>query len=504
MRVLTSAEDALHLSPMTRSFTSRGTALWLAVALSITLFVALRFRSGEARGTVEASRVISPPTPVAFIGVTVIPMDRNRVIPAQTVIVRDGRIAVVGQAASTVVPSGVTRIDGRGKFLMPGLAEMHAHVQGPQAANADELNRDIMFLYIANGITAIRAMLGAPNQLVLRDQLNKGEILGPTMYVAAPSLNGQSAPDAATAERLVRAHKQAGYDLLKIHPGLNRAAYDAIVRTSREVGITWGGHVSAQTPVEHVLSTKQSTIDHLDGYIEAAASEEIRRAVASPTAQVTQPQVWKSVTDARIRELARQTRSAGTWNVPTMFLWESFFGPGSPEEWSTRDEMKYAPKQWVTNWTNQKRQRIQLDAQNGVAPADAALLISLRRKMLKALADEGAPLLLGTDSPQMFNVPGFALHRELEVAVAAGLTPYQVLESGSRNVGRYVANDLKQDGNFGTVTVGSRADLVLLDANPLDDVANLSRRAGVMVKGRWVPSSEIEQGLAALAAKYAR
>ena len=201
--------------------------------------------------------------------------------------------------------------------------------------------------------------------------------------------------------------------------------------------------------------------------------------------------------------LARKTKEAGTWNVPTMFLWESFFAPGSPEEWAKRDEMKYAPKQWVNNWINQKRQRIQQDTQNGVSPADAALHISLRRKMLKALVDEGAPLLMGTDSPQMFNVPGFALHRELQVAVDAGLTPYQVLQSGTRNVGRYVAQDLKQDGNFGTVTPGSRADLVLLNSNPLSSLRNLTDRAGVMVKGRWISRAEIDKGLADLAAKYA-
>ena len=114
------------------------------------------------------------------------------------------------------VPADAQRIEGRGKFLMPGLAEMHAHVQGPAAP--PELNRDIMFLYVANGVTTIRAMLGAPNQLVLRDQLRKGEVLGPTMYVAAPSLNGNSSPNPDTAMKLVRAHKAAGYDLLKLHP----------------------------------------------------------------------------------------------------------------------------------------------------------------------------------------------------------------------------------------------------------------------------------------------
>lgn len=463
-----------------------------AGVLSLALAALLVSCSSEADGRAPLATGLQGT--VAFVDVTVIPMDRERTVPNQTVVVRDGRIVSVGPSARAAVPADAIRIDGRGKFLMPGLAEMHAHVQGPQAQNAEQLNRDIMFLYVANGITSIRAMLGAPNQLVLRDQLTKGEVLGPTMYVAAPSLNGQSAPDAATAARLVRAHKEAGYDLLKIHPGLNRAAYDAIVSTAREVGITWAGHVSAQIGVEHILDTKQSTIDHLDGYIEAAATP----------GQASLPQAWRTVTDARLAELAQKSKAAGTWNVPTMFLWESFFMPGSPEEWAQREEMRYAPKQWVNGWMNQKRQRIALDAQNGVAPADAALHISLRRKMLKALADAGAPLLMGTDSPQMFNVPGFALHRELQVALEAGLTPYQVLESGSRNVGRYVAEDLKQDGNFGTVSAGSRADLVLLNSNPLESVRNLADRAGVMVKGRWLSRAEIDQGLEALTSRYAQ
>jgi len=124
--------------------------------------------------------------------------------------------------------------------------------------------------------------------------------------------------------------------------------------------------------------------------------------------------------------------------------------------------------------------------------------------MLKALADEGALLLMGTDSPQMFNVPGFALHRELQVAIDAGLTPFQVLESGTKNVGLYVARDLKQDGRFGTVTAGSRADLVLLNANPLQSVANLADRAGVMARGRWLSRTDIDAGLAGLAGRYAR
>lgn len=443
---------------------------------------------------------------VAFVDVTTIPMDRERTVANQTVIVRDGRIVAVGRTASTPVPAGVQRIEGRGRYLMPGLAEMHAHVLGPQAAgNTDEqLNKDIFFLYVANGITTIRAMLGAPNQLVLRDKLARNELLGPTMFVAAPSLNGNSAPDPTTAIALVRAHKQNGYDLLKIHPqNFKPETYDAIVKTAREVDITWGGHVPPAVGIDHVLDVRQSTIDHLDGYIEGAVSDEMKRRIASPADTVTLPEMWRSVSEDKLRAYARRTKELGIWNIPTQFLWESFFTAGNPEEWARREEMQYAPKQWVANWVNQKKQRSQFDQQQRVTPADGQLHIALRRKFLKALADAGAPLLMGTDSPQMFNVPGFALHRELHVAVAAGLTPYQVLESGTRNVGIYAGRELKKDGNFGTVAVGSRADLVLLDANPLLDIANLTKRVGVMVRGRWMPRSELDAGLQAIAARYA-
>jgi len=378
---------------------------------------------------------------------------------------------------------------------------MHAHVLGPQ--QPQELNRDLMFLYVANGVTTIRAMLGAPNQLVLREQLKKDEILGPRMFVAAPSLNGNSAPNPDTAMKLVRAHKAAGYDLLKLHPGLSRATYDSIVAVARAVGITFAGHVSQQVGIDRTLEVRQSTVDHLDGYIEGAVADLLKRRIMSPTDQVPFSEWMAGVTDEKIKELARKTRDAGVWNVPTMFLWESLFSSFAPESAAKREEMKYAPKQWVTGWINQKRNTAQANTQSGVTPELAQQLLASRRKLLKALADVGAPLLMGTDSPQMFNVPGFALHRELRLMGEAGLTPYQVLESGTKNVGLYVERDLKQDGKFGTVAVGNWADLVLLDANPLESLDNIGKRVGVMVRGRWVPKSEIDSGLSALAAKYA-
>ena len=441
---------------------------------------------------------VPAPAVVAFVDVNVIPMDRQRVLEGQTVVVRDGRIASIEPSARARVPSGALRVSGRGKYLMPGLAEMHAHIPGPQAP--EQIVRDIFTLYVANGITTIRGMLGAPNQLTLRAKTASGEMLGPTIFVGAPSLSGNSAADPATAARLVREHKAAGYDFLKLHPGIPRTSYDSIVAAARAAGITFAGHISQGVGLEHTLASRQSTIDHLDGYLEAALPEDVRARVMADQASLGE--MVKAVDESRFARFAAETRKAGTWNVPTTFLWESFFSPEPPEQMATRAEMKYAPPQWISGWSNQKRNRLQENQQNGVSAQESRRYLSLRRTLLKTLADSGAKLLMGTDSPQMFNVPGFSLHREIAVMQEAGLTPWQILESGTRNVAEYAAKDLRIDGTFGTVAVGNRADLILLDANPLTDARNVAKRAGVMVRGRWLPASELDRMLAEMAARH--
>jgi imidazolonepropionase-like amidohydrolase len=436
---------------------------------------------------------------VAFANVTVLPMDGERTLPGHTVLVRDGRIAALGPAAQVTVPVGATRVDGTGRYLMPGLAEMHAHVPGPQAGA--EWMEQLLFLYVANGVTTIRGMLGAPNQLEVRDRIARGELLGPRFIVGAPSLNGNSAPDPATAERLVREHAAAGYDFLKLHPRLQRPVYDAIVRTAREVGLTWAGHVSADVGLEHTLATRQSTVDHLDGFLEAAASDEVRARMAAGS--VGLGDMVRATDPARVRDLARATREAGTWNVPTQYLWENFASTEPVERLTDRPEFRYVPPQMRAGWAQQKRGMNQNFDDTGVTAEDRALWVQRRNEALKALADAGAPLLLGSDAPQMFNVPGFSIVHEARAMAAAGLTPYQILESGTRNVGRYASADLGLPGDFGTVAVGQRADLLLLEANPLDDVGNLSRRAGVMVNGRWLGEAEIQRRLEEIAAAHA-
>lgn len=439
----------------------------------------------------------------AFVNVTVIPMTGEaELLPGQTVVIRDGRIAAIGPVASIAVPAGVTRIDGSGRYLIPGLAEMHAHV--PPQTTEEQLLRDIMFLYVANGVTTIRGMLGAPYQLTLRERLASGEVLGPRFYVGAPSLNGNSAPDPATAARLMREHHAAGYDLVKIHPGLTRATYDSAVAVGRALGITWAGHVPADVGIAHAIASRQSTIDHLDGYVEGAVSEAMAARIAHPTDQVHPGDVWRDASAERLAGLARATRDAGLWVVPTSFLWQNLFAPPDPDAAAAWPEMRYVPAPWVTGWQTQARGRMNQLAQANIGPDDAAVLLEKRRVVLRQLAEGDNRVLMGTDSPQMFNVPGFALHRELRVMREAGLTPWQILVSGTRNVARYVREQLGQEAPFGAVAVGNDADLVLLEANPLESVDHLARRAGVMVRGIWVPQERIGAGLAEIAARYAR
>ncbi len=432
----------------------------------------------------------------AFTNVTVLTMDGDRRLTDQTVVISGGRVTAMGPTASTPVPAGATRIDGRGKFLMPGLAEMHAHVP-PGNPTAEQL-ADIMFLYVANGITTIRGMLGAPYQIELKRQLAAGEVLGPRFFSAAPSLNGNSAPTPAAAVALVRESKLVGYDLVKIHPGVSRETWDAAVTEMRAQELTFGGHIPMGVGIVHAMRTGIATIDHVDGYLEAAVRDS---SVYGPGNQLGD--IIDAVDPTKFAALARMARELNVWNVPTMYLWENFYNDRTPEALGALPEMAYVSQQQVTAWMNQKRARALADENQRMTPVRRTRYLELRRQMLKALADAGAPLLMGTDSPQMFNVPGYALHRELQVARGAGLTTQQILESGTRNVSRYVRESLKQDGTFGTVAVGQWADLVLLEADPIADLENLTRRSGVMVRGRWVSAAEITAGLERIRAKHA-
>ena len=416
------------------------------------------------------------PGVLVFEGVTVVPMDRERTLSGHTVVVRGDRIEAVGPDGSVVVPAGAVVVDGRGRWLAPGLAEMHGHVPPPSAP--PERTEETLFLYLSQGITTVRGMLGAEGQLDLKRRANAGELLSPTLYLAGPSFNGNSVSSPEQAEAMVRQQAAEGWDLLKVHPGLTRAEYDAMAEAANALGIRFGGHVPAEVGIAHALAMGQETFDHVDGYAEALDAS------AGP------------VDPEALAALVRQSRAAGAYVVPTMALWETIHGALPLDTLRSYPELAYLPAAQVARWTEVVEQI--LDAPD-FDPDAAQRLIEGRGVILRALHEGGVGILMGTDAPQLFSVPGFSLHREFPRMAAAGMSPYEILRSGTALVGDYFANE----DTVGLVAPGHRADLVLLDADPLLDAAHLREIAGVVVRGRWVPRAEIDARLDAIRATHA-
>lgn len=415
-----------------------------------------------------------------FVNVNVIPMSSDRVLRQQTVVVDGGRITEIGDVDSIAVPKGAQLIDGTDRFLMPGLAEMHAHVTSTAPEQVDRL----MTLFVANGVTTIRGMLGRPQHLALRDELLSGQTFGPRLITSGPSLNGRSVAGAADAAEKVRQQKAAGYDFIKVHPGLSEAEFIALAKTANELDIPYAGHVPVAAGVHSALKSNMATIDHLDGYFAALLPAESHG--AGGYGGFFDVMLAGEINADKIAGLAAATAAAGTWNVPTEVLIEQIIDDTSSSELRNRPEMRFVSKAVVDDWVASKEQQ----HSDGGFDADVARkAITLRRQVILELQKAGAGLLLGSDAPQTFNVPGFSTQRELRALVAAGLTPYEALYAGTAAVAEFL------ESNGGVVASGRDADLVLLDADPLENIQNSARIHGVMLRGTWWPIARLEARL---------
>ena len=203
---------------------------------------------------------------IVFQSVNVIPMDRETVLQNQTVVVRNGRIVSVSDASKATSHNNAIVVNGKGKYLIPGLAEMHAHVPPNDDIQA---MKEVALLFALKGVTTMRGMLGHPRHIELRSMLQKSEIIGPRFYTSGPSFSGSSVKTAEAASELVRQQKQAGYDFLKLHPGLTKETFDAMAKTAKEVKIPFAGHVSYDVGVWRAIDAGYATIDHLDGFVES-------------------------------------------------------------------------------------------------------------------------------------------------------------------------------------------------------------------------------------------
>jgi imidazolonepropionase-like amidohydrolase len=431
----------------------------------------------------------------AFVDVTVVPMTGapgdETTQPGQTVLVAGDRITAVGPAGEVEIPAGARVIDGAGRTLIPGLVDMHAHLPPVPADKGDASWRTLRLL-LAHGVTTARSLAGHPSHPEIRDRVAAGEILGPTLYVAAPALHdGNTATPGAAREAVRRAESQ-GFDLIKSHHLTNPEVWAAVQDEARAQELPVSGHVSHQVGLERALEAGQQ-IEHLDGYLAALlppGSDEA--ATANQWGQVPPAPVLEAVDMDRLPSLARQVAASGAWNGPTLALFEKLADTEtSTETLRTAPEMRWVPTAALDQWTGQRGQ---------MAAAFGGLdgFVEMRREIVLALHRAGAPLLAGSDTTQLFHLAGPGLHEEIAAFRAAGLPAAAALRTATAAPADYLdaladhGSATGRAADFGRIAPGLRADLVLLRGNPLEEIAATREIDGVMVRGRWLDRQELD------------
>jgi imidazolonepropionase-like amidohydrolase len=429
---------------------------------------------------------------VAFVNVNIVPMDREQILNEQTVIVKDGRIVEIGLAESVKVPAGARRIEGRGQYLMPGLADMHVHLKD----YAEHDNLAMLRLYVANGVTTVLNLHGTPQHLELREKIAKGEALGPVLYTSGPFISDApvSTPTPEEAVQGVVEQKRAGYDFIKIHGDFSADAYHRLFVAARREGMRVIGHAPRTLGVEPMLEERQDAVAHSEEYLYAYFFKDIENNKAIMSADRETQKRYIAEQASRIPQLAQATAKAGSWVIANLTAYKNIaLQLDDFDAVMRRPEMKYmvpdiAPW-WLPEQNTYKRRFKPEMAWRFHAQYE------ILEKLTKGFQQAGVRLLAGTDALNPCVVPGFSLHDELQYLVAAGLTPYEAIRTATTNVAEF----LGVGNEVGTVSVGKRADLILLDGDPLKDVTNTAKRIGVMIRGRWLPEAEIQKMLGNLA-----
>ena len=428
---------------------------------------------------------------LVFAAVNVVDTDGSPVLENQNVIISDGRIVSVSSDKLGKIPAGARVIDASNRYLMPGLAEMHAHI--PPSRNRESME-EVLLLYLSQGITTIRGMLGEPGHLALRAAQTRGDIDAPRIYTSGPSLNGRSVSSAAQAVQMVEQQHAAGYDHLKLHPGLSLDEFNAVAKRAGELQMPFVGHVSTDVGAWRAIAAGQTGIDHMDGFIAALVPKD---SVAAGRAEQFFGHNIAQYADSRhITKLATAVAEAGVWVVPTESLIVRRLNPEPAEALLAEPGMRYVSGHTRRQWQGAKNKLF--DSPD----YDAARIdhfLKLRAKLILALHRAGAGLLLGSDAPQVFNVPGFSIHDELALYVQSGLSAAEALATGTINVARYLGVAERR----GQVKPGFDADLVLLEENPLSDISHTRTVSGVMIAGRWHDREWIDARLSTIARKYA-
>jgi imidazolonepropionase-like amidohydrolase len=445
--------------------------------------------------------------PLVFRNVTVIDVAAGKAVPGRTVVVTGDRITAVAAADGFAPPAGARVIDGTGKFLAPGLWDAHAHVA----------DTTYFKLFLANGVTAVRELHAfLPEQMVrYRDEIAAGKRAGPRMVVAGSLVDGEPAiwpgslkattPDEGRAA--VRKLKGMRADLVKVYESLRPDVYRAIVAEAKAVGLPVDGHVPVQVSAREATDAGQRTIEHLRGVALASSRDEepLRKELAAAMAG------WTSFDYAAVRRANDKARDSldpakqaalfdafkrnRTWHTPTLVVLR-YLGRLDDPAFVADDRLKYLSPYLTLSW----RPEVALQRFGGSVPAGARDGFEANRRLVRAMHAAGVGLLAGTDCTNPYCFPGFSLPDELELLVGCGLTPADALRTATLNPA--VAFGLAD--RLGTVAEGKKADLLLLDADPLADIANVRRIAGVTANGRYTPGDELRASLAEVAKGYGK
>lgn len=427
--------------------------------------------------------------------VHVVDVESGKVLEDRFLIIKDGKIMQV--LSMERLPNngvGLNITDGKGAYVFPGLAEMHAHL--PAATDGStQLQEESLWLYLSNGVLRIRSMLGHESHLALKNNVMSGQIPGPRMFISGPSLNGTSVESPAMGAQMVGSQKAAGYDHLKLHPGLDTPKFLAIAEAANAVGIPYGGHVSLAVGLETSLENGYKSVEHMDGYLEAMIADKSRLdpTVSGPFNML----LVAEVDQARLPDLIKMTLKNKAWISPTLTLFDRYFGYVPADSFRLAPEMKYLPGLQIQQWVTQKKL---LESQGVLSKANVQPYLEFRNQLFLSLHEAGVPIIMSSDSPQVFNVPGFSIHHEIEMMSKAGMSNLEILRTGSINPALY----FDQKGEWGVIKRGAAADFVLVEKNPLEDLSTMKRPLIVVMGGEFYNRARLDAELAKIELNHLR
>ena len=447
------------------------------------------------------------PATIAITHATVIDATGAPPKPNSTILIDGEKISAIGPDSSLEIPSGARVIDATGKYLIPGLADMHIHLMG--AGEPSGSREFILPLLIANGITTVRDMGGDVTQLKkLKKEIESGDQLGPQIFFTGPYLDGNPpyfqpsivVVTSAEAYAAVSKLKSEGVDFIKVQSRLKPTAYFAIAEAARKENIHFVGHVPDSISPAQASDAGQASIEHLTGILLACSSREAelrQQQLNPPPRKETQRQtslrqrawqqaVLNTYSPEKAQKLYAKLLANQTWQVPTLPLLIELAYLTPATDRASDPNLKYIPQNLQKIWKQGRAESLA-----NKTSGDFLLRAKLVEASLKAVGDmhaTGIPMMAGTDSTAPNLVPGFALHDSIADMVHAGLTPMEALQAATSKPAEF----LNRGNEQGTIALGQRADLVLLDANPLADIHNTQKIHAVILKGKFLDRATLD------------